>query len=174
MIQTGRVVGRSITTNKDGTNDVMMLEVQISDPDDIQSVQFFSPPGDDSPPSDGSIVAIIDISDAYKIAVAADDNIAPSMDEGEKKLYSSDSGAIQAFINLLKGGNIELNGNNDNAVAFQDLKDGFDTFVTDFNTFIGVFNAHVHSSSGTGPPTTSGTITTASVDASKIDTIKVP
>lgn len=209
-IQSGTVTSNEITTNNDSEDNVRMLEVQISDPDDVQSVQLFSPSGDDSNPPVGSTVAIINVSQAYKVVVAANDNIEPSMDVGEKKLYSSANGSIMAFINLkndgdielqssggatakllnngdielessggattklLNDGNVEVNGNTDNAVAFNDLKTGFDLLVTELNTFISQYNLHTHNAIVGTPILFPGVPAIADVDASEISTIKVP
>lgn len=191
MIDTGIVTGREITTNKDGDETVEMLEVQVSDNNDIQTVQLMTQAGDNSSPPDGSLVVIVDVGDAYKIAISVQDNITPTTNAGEKKFYSSLDGAIKAFINLkdngdieiendaganvkvLSDGNVEIQGNTDTAVAFADLKAGFDTLKAELNTFIGVFNGHDHVA-GVGLPTSSGTPATASIDASELPTIKVP
>ena len=91
-------------------------------------------------------------------------------DPGETKVYSTDAdGAEQATAILKPDGTMEINGNADFAVAFNDLKSGFDTLKSDFNTFL----THVHGGSGT-PPVPPAVPSTASVDASKISTIKVP
>lgn len=173
MIDTGIVTGREITINKDGEEDVEMLQVQMTDDEDIQSVQLMIQAGDDSPPPEDSLVTIVSIAEAYQIAVAVEDNISPTMLPGEKKLYSSAAGVIKAFINMLSDGTIEINGNTDFAVAFDDLKAGFDLLRGELNAFIAVFDAHDHTTS-VGPPTTQGVTAVASIDASKILTIKVP
>ena len=91
-------------------------------------------------------------------------------DPGETKLYSTDAdGAEQATAILKPDGTMEVNGNADFAVAFNDLKTAFDQFKSDYN-------AHVHTGVTTGggssgPPAAP---TTADIDPAKISTIKVP
>jgi len=51
---------------------------------------------------------------------------------------------------------IELNGNTDYAIKYNNMKTAFDTLRTDLNNFITVFNAHAHGNSGASPPATPG------------------
>jgi len=130
----GTVRGFNIDKNRDGLKNVLLLQVEMSDPDDIQIVEYMSYAGDDTIPPVGSIVTILSAGPAWKIAIACNDNIAPSMGEGEKKLYSSDGGAIKAFINFLVGGNLELNGNGNSAVTYSALNTALQGLVTAINS----------------------------------------
>lgn len=164
----GTVRGFEIGPNRDGTNDVLLLQVEMSDPDDIQTVEYFSGAGDDTIPPAGSLVTIFSVGRAWKIAIASNDNIAPSMSEGERKIYSSDGGVIKAFINWLSSGILELNGNSDFAVRFNALETGFNALRSDHNTFL----THVHGASGT-PPVPPAVPSTASIAAAKVDEVKI-
>ena len=178
MIRTGIVTGREFKKNRDGENDRLMLQVQITDADDIHSVEYMSPPGEDSNPPDGAKVLIIDAGRAYKIAIAADDNIQPSMEEGEKKLYSISDGAIVAFINFLQSGIVEINGNNDFAVRYNELETGFNELKSDFNSFVTTaYNIHSHPTAPTGPvspPSSPGSSSAADISAAKVNEVKLP
>lgn len=178
MIRTGIVTGRELKKNRDSENNRLLLQVQITDADDIHTVEYMSPPGEDSNPPDGTKVLIIDAGRAYKIAFAADDNIQPSMEEGEKKLYSISDGAIAAFINFLQSGIIELNGNSDFAVRFSELETGFNQMKTDFNNFLTTaYNVHTHPTAPIGPisiPSLPGSASTADISAAKVDEVKLP
>ena len=89
---------------------------------------------------------------------------------GDTKTYSTDSdGNEAATIKYLADGTIEINGNSDFAVAFNDLKAGFDALKSDHNTFL----THVHGASGT-PPVPPAVPSIASVDASKVSGVKLP
>ena len=176
MIRTGIVTGSEFKKNRDGGNARLLLQVQITDADDVQTVEYMSPPGEDSNPPDGSKVLIVDVGLAYKIAIAADDNIQPSMQEGEKKLYSISDGSIAAFINFLQGGTIEINGNNDFAVRFSELETGFNQMKTDFNNFINIFNTHTQVVSGGSAqaPAIPGVQTSADISGAKVNEVKLP
>ncbi len=160
----GAVTGFEIGPNRDGTKDVLKLQVQIADPDDIQTVEYMSSAGDDTIPPVGSIVTILSAGSAWKIAIASQDNIAPSMSEGERKIYSSSGGSIQAFINFLNGGNLELNGNGNSAVTFAALNTALQILVTAINaTFATKLN-------GSGSP---GTLT-LNISAAEENTVRLP
>jgi len=170
----GIIKSREIKKNKDGEQEKILLQVEISDPDDIQTVELMTTSGDDSNPPDESRVFIVDVGGAYKIAIAVDDLITPSMSPGEKNLYSSENGTIKAFINLLKTGILELNGNTDYAVRYSKLNTAFNQLRNDFNLFL----THVHSGGfgggATGPATPPFSPSTASIAAAKVEEVKLP
>lgn len=162
---TGTVTGFYIGKNRNGNKNVVMLQVKLRDLIDIQSIELMTPPGDDSIPPEGAKVTILTVSDNYKIAIAQSDDIAQEMDEGEKKIYSQAAGIQKAFIKLLKDGIIEINGNNDFMARFNELKSGFDQLKSDYN-----LHKHPETGSTTGVP---DIISTASIDAAKVDEVKV-
>lgn len=173
----GIVKGREFKANRDGQNIRLMLQVEITDSNDIHTVEFMSSAGVDTNPANGSKVLIVDVGSAYKIAIAADDNIEPSSEEGGNGIYSVSSGAIAAFINLLSGGTIEINGNNDFAIRFNEMKTAFDELKADLNTFIGVYNGHNHPTAPSGPvspPSAPGSSSTADMSGAKVDEVKLP
>jgi hypothetical protein len=99
---------------------------------------------------------------------------------GETRIFSTNSsGTLQTFIWLKADGTIELGGANDFAVRFNELKSGFDQLKSDHNDLVTAFNAHMHATAGTGPPSppTPGsgipaTPSTANIDSAKIEEIK--
>ena len=126
----GVVKGFEVKKNRDGKKNVLMLQVQMSGPDDIQSVEYMSHAGDNHIPPVGSFVTVLDAGKSWKIAIASNDqqDFDSSLGEGERILYSGDS-----YIKMLDNGNIEINGNADYAVAFSKLK-------TEFNKTNGAIN----------------------------------
>lgn len=179
-MSTGTVKGFEVGKNRDGTKDVILLQVAISDPDDIQTVELMTHAGDDTIPPDGSRVTIFDVGEAWKIAIASNDGIKSTMKAGEKQIYSSANGIIKAFTKYLEDGNLELNGNTDNVTAFQDMKDAFDTLKSDLNKLVTNFNAHTHSGIVSGPSNSGpisgspGIPSTADMSSAKVPTVKVP
>ena len=161
---TGIVRGYEVGKNRNGTQNVLKLQCEVSGPNDIQTVEYMSHAGDDHIPVEGSIVTILQAGRSWKIAVSSNDGVDfdSSLNEGERKLYAPGG----AFIKLADDGTIELNGNADFAAAFNDLKAGFDQLVSDFN-------AHIHTETGatTTPPTVPSV---ASIDAAKVDEVKLP
>ena len=169
MTTTGTVTGQEIKTNRDGGVEVRLLQVEMSSPDDIQTVQYFPMSGDDSPPIKDDKVAVISIGDSFKIAIGVQDSIVPSMGPGEKKSYSRDSvGAVAAFVNHLASGVLELNGNNDFAVRFNALQ-------TKLTALEAQLIAHVHPGVLTGGASTGPSVTVFDIDisAAKVDEVKI-
>ena len=162
---TGTVTGFAIGKNRNGSKNVVLLQVELRDKKDVQTIELFNPAGDDSIPPNNSKVVILKVSENFKIAIANSDNIEPVMGQGEKKIYSQSGNIIKAFINWLNDGILELNGNNDFAVRFNALKTGFDLLVSNFN-------AHVHTE--TGGTTSAPTVpSTADIDSSKVNEVKI-
>ena len=134
MVTIGRVTGQAIGENRDGAASVRLLQVEMSAPGDIQTVQYMPMAGDDSPPQNGDLVAVLSIGPAFQIALAVQDTVVPSMPAGEKRLYSRDgAGAEAASVTLRAGGNAELNGAGNSAVTFAQLKAVIDAFVLSLN-----------------------------------------
>ena len=152
-VELGIVKNVEIKPNKDGKNSVRLLQCSLSDDDDIQTIEFVNSPGDDSSPNMGDAVTILTINESYKIAIANDDKITPTMEPGEKKIYSYASGSIQAFINLLKTGIIEINGNVDFAVRFNALSLIVQQAVTAINANLTAISADLQSLGGSYVPT---------------------
>lgn len=99
-------------------------------------------------------------------------------DIGELRMYSTDSdGVEQNYIYLKNDGDIEVGGNADNMVRFSQLESAFNQLKGDLNSFITVFNTHVHSGVTTGPGSTGssptpGTSSAADISGAKIDEVK--
>ena len=72
---TGIVKGFEVTTNRNSDQKVLMLQVEISGPDDIQSVQWMPGEGVQSIPLKESIVQILQNGKGWKVAVSANDGI---------------------------------------------------------------------------------------------------
>ena len=145
MIAIGTVRGSEITKNKDSDENSRILQVELTNSEDLQSIQQISESGEDSNPQPGSRVIVLDLGPAYRVAIATDDGVEPTVDEGEKELYSYNSSlAKQAFMKFLVDGSIELNGDADFAIAFNDMKTAFDQLKSDFDAFVDTFNPHAH------------------------------
>lgn len=171
MPETGIVKNVEIRKNKDGQNLVVLLQVVISDPDDVQTVEWISLPGRDSGIRVDDEVLIVAVG-STKYAIAVDDGVAPEAQSGEEIIYSRDlEGAKAAQIILRVNGDIEINGDADFAVRFSPLQ-------TQFNELNDAFNSHTHLyAPGTGTLTETVAAdpqSAADISGAKIDTIKVP
>jgi phage gp45-like len=126
-----------------------MLQVQIADPDDIQSVEYLQAAGQDYNPPPGTAVLIVDLGRAWKVAIAADDAIEPSVSPGEFEIYSHAGGVRQASIKWLLSGIIEAHSVTgvsglDFVALAQKVLTELQAVQSDFNALKGVFDAHTH------------------------------
>ena len=169
------LIGRIIESKIKNSLREIMTEIY---PNLIKSPRQVLPPGIDAVPiaGDQGVMLVIGQSSGKGVQIGVYPD--PQAESGEVRFYSrDDNGAQQAFLWIKKTGIIEVNGDSDFAVAFNDLKSGFDTLKGDVNTFITtIFNLHTHVETGgtTATPLPTGSASAASIDASKIPTIKVP
>jgi len=94
----GTVRGREKKPNRNGAGDVILLQVEISGPDDIQTVELITHAGDEASPPNGAQVILVQIGPAWVVALAADDLIPPDIDVGERRVYSQDAGTRKATV----------------------------------------------------------------------------
>lgn len=179
-IAIGTITGTETKKNKDGDENVRMLTVEITSATDVQTVEQVCESGEDSHPQPGTRVIVLDLSPSYRVAVAADDGLEPSVSAGEKEFYSYTASLVkQAILKLLADGTIYLNGDADNAVRYSALETAFNQLRDDHNDLIIDYNAHVHPGVTAGaastavkvPPSSSST---ADISGAKIDEITVP
>jgi len=185
MAQVGQVGSAQVTLDRDDTLPTRILQVELTEVDDVQDVEQFSGAGDDTnPPIDSSVVVVQD-GKAFKIAIAGQDEITPSSQPGERQMYSQAGGAkmgniylkadstvelssLIGMISITPTGDVELNNGTDSAIAFARMKTAFDLLRTEINTFVVAFNAlvtlfgtHVHTLvtpgvASSGPPPAPG------------------
>jgi phage gp45-like len=199
-VHLGTIVGSEIIENMDGENPTRMLSAELSSAEDVQSIEHINQNGEQTNPLDDSTVIILEISSAWKIAIAVKDLVEPdaAVGRGEKKIYALDSSNnVVAWIYLKSDGSIRLdNGtgsleitaagdvkNNDGtdwAIQFTEMKTAFDALKSDLNNFITTkYNAHIHGGVTTGSGSTAATLTTGSASSadmanSKVDTVRLP
>jgi GH15 family glucan-1,4-alpha-glucosidase len=180
MIYTGKITGSSIEVNIDTENNVRMLDVEVTDENDVQGIEQVLFAGDDIGLVDGATAIILKVSEVFKIVIGVRDGIEPSMGEGERKIYSQSGGSIKAYTNYLKDGIQELNGNNDFITAFNEMKTAFDQMKGDLNGIINAWNAFATAYAPGGPsavgtPPSLSNVSTSSADMSgaKCSTLKV-
>ena len=109
-------------------------------------------------------------------------NIPPDVLDGEMRLYSTDELAtiLQAFIKFTNTGNIEINGNTDNAVRFTKLKETIDELQNDITTLKAVFSGWAPSANDggaalkTASTTWYGTPLVKPIDPSKVAEVLLP
>lgn len=147
---------------------------------DVQVVKEAAPFGIDSNPLDNMIAICAETSKSGKPVIIGYINKDQKAGKGEMRIFSKNSaGEEQTYIWLKSDGTIEIGGSDNHMVQFEELKNGFDELRGDLNDLISAFNAHMHPTAGTGPPSppTPGTgipatPSTASIDDAKLDDVK--
>ena len=127
------------------------------------------------------------LNDASHRVVAAGEAL-PPVSAAAIETYSQDFEALDNAIRVDNKSAAGINadifvinaiGGTDFAAGFNDLKTGFDTLRSELNAFITVFGTHVHTgvtagSVSSGPPGAPAVPATATIDAAKIEEIKLP
>lgn len=101
---------------------------------------------------------------------------------GESRIFSTDAeGVLQTYI-LLKNadGIMEIGGNTDFMVRYSELASAFNELKSDHNSLVTAFNAHMHPTAGSGPPSPPtpipssipATPSSADISGAKIEEIK--
>lgn len=166
----GRVTGSEIAKNKDGDLPVRLLQVEISGPEDLQTVELCLQAGETCNPPIDSNVCILEAGKSWLFAIAIDDGIEPNPDiaKGEREIYGSENGIRTSNAIFRKNGDVELNGNDDFAVRFSKLKNAFDQLKDDYNE-----HTHTGVTAGKDPTAITTIPSTADISDAKIENIKV-
>lgn len=106
----GRVTGYEIGKNKESETNSLLLQVELTESKDIQTVELFRHAGVDYNPVSDSIVIVLPIADALQIGIAVDDGITSESEPGEYEIYSSVNGEKKARIKCFLDGKVKLNG----------------------------------------------------------------
>lgn len=139
----------------------------------LSSINEYPLPGDE---------VAVDI-DGAEIAILALFRANPEgIESGDSILYSRDAnGDMMASVKLSADGTATVNGGERSAVGYQDLKDGFDMLKDDFNNLVTVFSNHTHpyvdtpiGAAVTSITGTAGVSSSASIDSSESETLKIP
>lgn len=120
MVLIGKVVGTRVDYNRDDEDKSVLLDVEFSDSDDVQTVQWVDVSGESSRPIPNDYVITIPIGPGYKIAIAVLDEIEPEESEGEKELFSRDSSGKLARLKLDENGKVLMNAGGRNVARKND------------------------------------------------------
>lgn len=184
------VKGFEIGKNRDGDKKVLLLQSEITDPDDIQTIEAFKGVGEDFNVPTNSRIIYVAAGNAYKIAIAFDDGIEPdsSIEEGEKEIYSSDLVGVarqrKAKHRFKKDGSHVFNDGEDFSVRFSVLEEAFNQLKDDHNALVDYVNQNLVPHTHTAPTGATGTAmppitapanrSNADISDAKVEDIKVP
>lgn len=115
----------------------VLLNVQIDDPRDIQSIEYLFPTGQNSIPVEGDTVIIHEISPEYKVATASNTGVVMALDNsGENAIFAVENGQVGAVVSFLYGGEVVINRGTDFAVAYGKLENEFNELNEKFNKLV--------------------------------------
>lgn len=136
--------------------------------DDVQEKNVIQPFGIDSVPPKDIVALYAKTGERGKAVIVGYLNRNQIAEAGEFRAFSEDANeAVATFIYLKNDGTIEFAGTGDFLARFNELKTGFDQLKSDHNT-------HVHTGNIGGPTSPPTVLSTASIDAAKIDEFKTP
>jgi len=148
-LQSGVIKNRKIDYNRGTVVKKTMLDVEITEADDLRPAQLITIAGENYNPPDESRAFMLTIGKAWRLCIAVDDGIEPvELEQGERELYSSDGGERQATIRLKKDGSIVVNGGDDNAVRFSALETAFNELKDKVNEILSGLKTHTHPVAG--------------------------
>jgi len=126
----GRVTGYEDRTNRDGQETVRLLQVMLSDKRNVQTVQLMGSGGEEVNPPNGSIVAVLPVGEAFKVALGLNGRVALALAPGGKRVYSTNAAGdtVAAAIQLDPDGAITVS--NSKATISIDPATGNITFDT--------------------------------------------
>lgn len=170
-VKIGIVRGAEVKPNRSGGHPTRLLQVEVSDGFDVQTVQQMPSGGEDFNPPPGSHVMVLCLSPAYKFAVGIDDLTEPVSAAGERQLYAVNAaGERTAVVRLLPNGAESLGAGEDYAVRFNALKLVVDNLVM-------ALNLHTHTSvAGVSSPLTGVPVAplAADITPARIADMRVP
>lgn len=165
-----------VKKNRDGSHDVRMLVCEMADADDVQSVEIMAQGGVDFHPPADSRMLIIEVGPAFKIAIACDDGLDPSVDEGEYRIYGIAGGAIVSDVHCKNDGTVAVNLGGGTAVEFKRLKTAFDQLKADFDNHVHPAGLLLDSTAAPCTGTTAAILvgSTADIDPAESATVLIP
>lgn len=121
-----------------------IVKVLVSGKDNVQTATEVSPYGIDSNPIKDMYAIYAPTETKGKKVIVGYINVEKLAETGEVRLFSTnDSGALQTYIWCKKDGTIQLGGDANFAVKFNELKSAFDELQQDMETLKQVFTTWV-------------------------------
>lgn len=108
-MEIGYVTGYEVGKSKENDTDTIILHVEMSEVDDIQTVELFGSGGRDYNPPTGASVVVLSVADAMQIAIAVDDGLTPESLPGEDEMYSTDGVEKKARVKCFTDGVLRFN-----------------------------------------------------------------
>lgn len=139
---------------------------------DVQTAIEVSPYGIDSNPIKDMVAVYAETSEKGKVTIIGYLNKNQQAGIGELRTFSTDNNGVEKFYTWLKNdGTMEIGGNSNFAVKFNELKTEFNALKKSHNDFLTEYKTHVHTG-GTISGSTGTTVSTQFPNTSNIDNAK--
>ena len=144
---------------------------------DVQTPLECAPYGIDSNPIKNMVAVYSPTNDKGETVIIGYINKNQKAGVGEFRIFATDNEGIEKFYVWLKSDEtIEIGGNTNFAVKFNELKTEFNKLKTDHNNFLTEYKLHIHSggtiSGSTGATVSTQINNTSNIDQAKNDKIK--
>lgn len=144
---------------------------------DVQTCIEALPYGIDSNPIKDMVAVYAETSEKGKIAIIGYFNKNQKAAVGELRLFSTDANGFEKFYTWLKNdGTMEIGGNTNFAVKYNELQTEFNALKKSHNDLLTEYKTHVHAVTAVGSPTaatiSTQTPNTSDITQSKNDKIK--
>jgi len=140
---------------------------------DVQTALECGPYGIDSNPIKDMVAVYAPTEEKGKVAIIGYINKNQKALPGEFRMFSTDANGVEKFYVWLKNDEtIEIGGNSNFAVKFNELKTEFNALKTDYNNHINEYNLHTHLGVTVGSGATGTTTPSTNTNASNIDNAK--
>lgn len=144
---------------------------------DVQTSLQVAAYGIDSNPIKNIIAVYIPTTDKGSTFIIGYINTNQKAAPGEYRTFATDADGVEKFYTWMKSdGTMEIGGDQNFAVKFNELKTEFNKLKTDHNNFLTEYKLHVHTggtiSGSTGPTTSTQINNSSNIDNAKNDKIK--
>lgn len=145
---------------------------------DVQTAIECGPYGIDSNPIKDMVAVYGETTEKGKVTIIGYINKNQKAGIGEFRTFATDANGAEKFYTWMKSdGTMEIGGDANFAVKFNELKTEFNALKTDYNNHITEYNLHTHlgvtvGSGATGITTPSTNTNTSNIDNAKNDKIK--
>lgn len=166
------LIGRAIITAIDSSTKTPVIQVTGLKGETITDVEFINPYGFEAIPTEGQAVIVFvngNRDQGLCLVMHNREERPTDLEDDEVQMYSK----FNNYIKCNKDEEVEINGNADYAVAFNDLK-------TEFNKLKDDYNNHTHVITKVMPGVGSITselavpVNTSAIDNAKVETVRLP
>lgn len=87
----GDIISSLFGKNRNAETESILLQVIITDPEDVQTIQMVSQAGEDTNPPPFSNAFLIPFGSSNLVCIGSDDGLTPDVKQGEKEFYATES-----------------------------------------------------------------------------------